>query len=291
MTLTKAIEQLMADARVPGLAAAVVREGEVVLAEGFGVTATEGGRPVTPDTHFRIGSVTKPLTATAIMRLVDAGRVDLDHPISAYVPALRLADPAAPQQITMRMLLTHTSGLPTMPVSFHGPRDPGGLERYVHVDLPQLPLTHLPGRVYAYSNPGYALAGFIAATTSGLPFATLMQQTVFNPLGMASSTLDPLMAATYPLALGHVPSTDGQLQVRRPDRRAHRLWAGGRCLRQRHGPRSLCPLSPAGQSGIAEPGGTAGDAQPPGAYLRRRTRGPGIRLHLYAANGAPPPQP
>jgi CubicO group peptidase (beta-lactamase class C family) len=80
------------EARAPGLSAVVVRRGELAYARGFGTTSVEDGRPVTPDTLFHIASTTKPLTGTAILRLVERGRLELDRPVRAYLPRLRLAD-------------------------------------------------------------------------------------------------------------------------------------------------------------------------------------------------------
>ncbi len=81
---------------VPGLALAAVQDGEIVYARGFGVASVETGQPVTPDTLFRIGSITKSMTATAVMRLVEAGKLDLDRPVREYVPRLTFSDPRAP---------------------------------------------------------------------------------------------------------------------------------------------------------------------------------------------------
>src|SRR5689334_22863181 len=113
-----ALEQLiqlrMAEAIVPGLALAIVQGDKVIYARGFGVTSTDDNAPsVTPDTLFRIGSVTKPLTGTMIMRLVETGVLDLDKPITEYVDWLTIGEPNVAPQITLRMLLSHTAGLPT----------------------------------------------------------------------------------------------------------------------------------------------------------------------------------
>src|SRR5438093_8086977 len=112
----RALEQRIADAMgaagVPGLALAVVQGDEVVYARGFGVTSVEdGGLPVTPQTLFRIGSTTKPLTGTAVMRLVEAGQLDLDRPVRDRLDWFALSEPGA-ERVTLRMLMSHTAGLP-----------------------------------------------------------------------------------------------------------------------------------------------------------------------------------
>lgn len=203
----------MSAGQVPGLALAIVRGQEVIYAQGFGVTSVEdGGLPVTPQTLFRIGSVTKPLTGTMLMRLVESGKPELDCPISEYLPWLTLGDGVA-QRITLRMLLSHTSGLPTDAEHF-GPRDPGGLERFVREEAPGYPLLAPPGTFWAYSNVGLNIAGYLAEAVSGLPYAELMQQVLFEPLAMRRTTFDPLVAMTYPLAQAHERNRYGDLIVR-----------------------------------------------------------------------------
>ncbi len=127
------IETHMKETYVPGLAMAIVQDQQVVYARGFGVTSVEdGGLPVTPQTLFRIGSTTKPLTGTAIMRLVEAGKLDLDEPIKTYIDWFTLPDKQAATSITTRMLLSHTAGMPPGRDHF-GYRNPEGLEAFVRV--------------------------------------------------------------------------------------------------------------------------------------------------------------
>src|SRR5919199_3951527 len=96
---------------IPGLALAVVEGDQIIQLGGYG-TADRSGRAVTPQTPFVIASASKPLTALAVMQLVEAGKVALDAPVQRYLPTFRVADPVASQQITVRHLLTHTSGIP-----------------------------------------------------------------------------------------------------------------------------------------------------------------------------------
>jgi CubicO group peptidase (beta-lactamase class C family) len=112
--LEQRIEEQMQATHVPGLALAIVKDQEVMYARGFGVTSVEdAGLAVTPQTLFRIGSVTKSLTGTMIMRLVEQGKLDLDKPVKAYIDRFTLSEQRAAEQVTLRMLLSHTSGLPT----------------------------------------------------------------------------------------------------------------------------------------------------------------------------------
>lgn len=199
--LDDCIEEHMNQANVPAVAFAVVNKEEILYARGFGLTSVEeGGVPVSPRTLFRIGSVTKPLVGTAVMRLVENGQLDLDQPLKAYIEWLRFSEPHAEEHITLRMLLSHTSGLPSD--SRSGSADADGLDRYVREHLPHYFFVAPPGRLYSYANAGFSLIGYITQVVTSKRFPDLMQELVF----------DPLVAMTYPLALPHILSGD-QLHV------------------------------------------------------------------------------
>lgn len=211
--LEQQIEEQMKAARVPGLALAVVQNQEVIYARGFGVTSVEdGGAKVTPSTLFRIGSITKPLTGTAVMQLVESGKLDLDKPIKEYIDWFTLSEPGFADSLTLRMLMSHTSGLAADAKNF-GSRDPDGLETYVREEIPRYPLIAPPGKLHLYSNPGISLVGYIAEVASGKPFTELMQHLVFEPLEMQRTTFDPTVAMTYSLAQSHNLNEDGTLNV------------------------------------------------------------------------------
>ena len=211
--LEQHITERMQAAQVPGLALAVVKDRQVIYAKGFGVTSVEdGGLPVTRQTLFRIGSVTKPLTGTAILRLVEAGKLELDRPIKDYLPWLSFSEKGAIERITLRMLMSHTAGLVTDAEHF-GRRDAEGLEAYVREQMPRYQFIAPPGKLWFYSNPGLILAGYIAEVVSGQPYSELMQKLVFEPLEMRRTTLDPTVAMTYPLAQSHDLNEDGTLSV------------------------------------------------------------------------------
>jgi CubicO group peptidase (beta-lactamase class C family) len=211
--LERRIEEHMRAGHVPGLALAIILDGQVSYARGFGVTSVEdGGLPVTPETLFRIGSITKSMTATMIMRLVEAGRLDLDRPVAEYVPWLAFSQAGLAKRITLRLLLSHSAGLPTSHTPF-GRRDASGLEEYVRDDVPHYQFIAPPGKLYAYSNPGIRISGYIAEAVTGRPYTTLMQELVFDPLEMRRTTFDPAVAMTYPLAQSHDLDEDGNLTV------------------------------------------------------------------------------
>lgn len=202
----------MQQERVPGLAFALLQGQKILEVRSYGVTSVEdGGLPITPYTLFRIGSTTKPLVGTVLMQLVEAGQLDLDLPLIHYLPWITFAEPDASEQITLRRLLTHTSGLPNDSPS--GSRDPEGLERFVREQLPRYRFLSPPGTLFSYSNAGINLAGYLAQVVSNTPFPRLMQERLFAPLVMHRTTFDPLVAMTYPLAQPHALDRTNSLRV------------------------------------------------------------------------------
>lgn len=171
-----------------GAAVGIVLEGDVVYVRGFGVRELESKQPVEGDTVFRIGSVSKTITALAVLKLRDQGRVVLDAPAATYVPALASLSSHTKDspQITVRHLLTMTSGLPY--------DDMWGAVTFGQsdVELAQLlkqgpSIARAPGEQYQYSNLGFALLGKVVEAVSGQPFAEFVAHEIFAPLGMRSS--------------------------------------------------------------------------------------------------------
>lgn len=198
-------------ADIPGATVAVVHDGQILTTRGYGYadTGTAGSAPVPVDAEqslFRIGSVSKLATATAVMQLVESGQVDLDTDISAYVEVE--IDRRFDGDITLRNLLTHTAGFEER---ISGLILPEGSEvdlaEYSTQDVPQQ--VYEPGTTPAYSNYGLALAGYIVEQVSGLSFDDYLDQHVFEPAGMDSATfrqpvpaeLEDRLALGYP-ALG-----------------------------------------------------------------------------------------
>ncbi len=207
------IAERMAATPTVGFAIALVRGDEVAYARGFGTTSAEdGGVPVTPRTLFCIGSVTKPLTATAIMRLVDRGVLDLDMPVTRYIPWLTFSRPEYADGVTLRRLLSHTSGIIGTGGDF-GPRDPAGLGTFVRERIPAAAFFAPPGTLHYYANNNLVLAGYVAEVVAGIPFPDLMRDLVFAPLTMRRSTFDRTAAMTYPVALPHDEDDSGAPRV------------------------------------------------------------------------------
>lgn len=189
---------------MPGLALAVVRGGVLVYARGHGTADVETGTPVTPDSRFRIASVSKPMTASVIMMLSEQGKLDLDAPVVRYLPQMMavagetIADPRW-RQIRIRHLLDHSGGFdravtydPNMD-SFHaatglGVALPVTAEQVIQWQLRQR-LDFDPGARYAYSNFGYCLLGRVIEQVTGKTYAGAMQALLFQPLGIGSAAI------------------------------------------------------------------------------------------------------
>jgi len=173
-----------------GAAIAIVKDGEVIAERGYGYADAESGEPVDPSrTVFRVASVSKTFTALAIMQLVEQGKIDLNADILTYLPDLELDNPFD-TPITVADLLTHQSGLQVrdpLTTDLHTDRDLYvSIEDYVRQHLP--PVVREPGTAYMYDNFGYLLLGLIVQQVSGMPYEDYIQEHVFAPLGMSSSS-------------------------------------------------------------------------------------------------------
>jgi CubicO group peptidase (beta-lactamase class C family) len=170
----------MRAARIPGLALGIVKGDRIVYLKGYG-RAGPSGRPVTPQTPFIIGSITKSFTALAVLQLVEAGKVELDAPVQRYIPWFRVADPKASAQITVRQLLNQTSGLPQIyETQFWTGQDEGALERVVRF-LKKVELNRPVGKGFGYSNANYEVLGLIVQTVSGQTYEETIRQSIFAP--------------------------------------------------------------------------------------------------------------
>jgi CubicO group peptidase (beta-lactamase class C family) len=190
---------------IPGLALAIVQGDQVAYLHGYG-QAAPGGRAVTPQTPFMIGSVTKSFTALAIMQLVEAGQVALDAPVRTYLPWFRVADPQASARITLRHLLNQTSGFSTgsglqemMASDLSDAAIEAGVRRLADDEL-----SHVPGAVYEYSNVNFNILGLIVQTVSGQSFESYIQEHIFDPLEMQRSFTSLDRAAEAGMARGHM---------------------------------------------------------------------------------------
>jgi CubicO group peptidase (beta-lactamase class C family) len=185
--LAPELQKLMDELALPGLAVGVVLDQRIVYAQGFGVTESGSGEPVTPLTIFHMASVSKPFVATAVMQLAETGRVNLDEPVTTYLPYFCVSNEEA--AVTVRQMLSHTAGLPNVEdYEWYAPTyDDQALERYVR-ELAGVALIHPPGSQFDYSNMAYDCLGDVIAKASGMTFEDYMQENVLSAAGMRNSS-------------------------------------------------------------------------------------------------------
>lgn len=189
----------MARHRIPGLALAITHGDEVVHLAGFG-SAGEG-RPITAQTPFYIGSISKSFTAVAVMQLAEQGQINLDAPVRAYLPWFRVAATAASEMITVRHLLHQTSGLAEATYMADLPPDTT-LEEAVR-DLQKAAPVDPPGTAFHYFNENYTTLGLLVETVSGQAYGDYIREHIFHPLAMARSAATVAEIEALDVAQGH----------------------------------------------------------------------------------------
>lgn len=211
---------IMQKSGIPGMAVAVVRDGRTVYAKGFGIRKVGAPETVDADTVFQIASLSKPVTATVVARQVQAGVVGWDTPVVKHLPWFRLKDAWVTSHVTIGDLLSHRSGLPDH--AGDQAEDLGFNRRQVLDRLRRLPLE--PFRIsYAYTNFGFTAGAEAAAVASGKDWATLSEDALFKPLGMASTSARFAdFEKRSNRAFGHVKTRDGfqARYQRKPDAQA-----------------------------------------------------------------------
>ena len=211
-SLDSLVRDAMERYRVPGVAIGMLRADELDVA-AFGVTSVEHPLPIEGDTLFQIASVTKTMTATVIMRLIERGALDLDAPVRRYIPAFRLRDAAAQERATVRHLVTHTGGWLGDCFADFGNGD-DALERYVAAMAELEQITPL-GEIWHYSNSSFALLGRLIEVVTGKTYEAATRELLFVPLGMTRSCFSAGEAITHRVAIGHV-IVDEKPTVARP---------------------------------------------------------------------------
>jgi CubicO group peptidase (beta-lactamase class C family) len=205
----KYVQDSIKQQRIPGLALAVMRDGQIIKAQGYGLSNIELNVPVTPQTVFQSGSVGKQFTATGIMMLVEEGKVGLDDKITKYFPG----SPESWNSITVRHLLTHTSGIKDYTDNIVDYRRDYTEEELLKV-VQALPLNFTPGDRYSYSNSGYMLLGFLIHKVTGKFYGDFLQERIFRPLGMSTTRIIseedivPNRAAGYRLVKGEIKNQE-----------------------------------------------------------------------------------
>jgi CubicO group peptidase (beta-lactamase class C family) len=197
---------------VPGIAVGILRSGAFQVG-GSGVTSVEYPLPVTEHTMFQIGSTTKTVTGTVIMQLVEEGRIELEAPVRAYLPDLRLSDERVAATVTIRHLLQHSSGWVGDFFTDTGRGDEA--LRKVAEEMATLAQVTPLGEIYSYNNSGFYLAGAVIEAVTGRQYETVVRERVFEPLGMTESFFFPEEVMTRSFAVGHT-IRDETAEVARP---------------------------------------------------------------------------
>lgn len=220
------IKQAISSGQLPGFAIGVVKNGKLVYARGFGVAKIRTDAPVTPASLFHMASVTKTFVATSVMQLVEQEKIDLDAPVTKYLPYFKMDDERY-RDIKIRQMLSHTSGIPDV-IDYHWDKpeyDAAALERFTR-SIADQKLVFAPGEKFAYSNTAYEILGDVIAKVSGQSFEDYVQQHILRPLGMKSSTLllreadpkllttphinengKPVVSKIFPYNRAHAPSS------------------------------------------------------------------------------------
>lgn len=173
---------------IPGLAVAVVRDGEVLYKGAFGVTQLGEDELLTPEHIFHFASVSKPFVATAIVQLVEQGKMGIDDPVTKFLPYFRLSGKLY-RDITIRQMLNHTSGMPdVLDYQWDKPQtDEGAAERYVR-QMKTRQLVGVPGKLWKYSNLAFDTLGDVIVKVSGTSFEEFVRANILEPLGMVQSS-------------------------------------------------------------------------------------------------------
>ena len=199
------VKKEMEQRRIPGLSIAVMKDGKIIKAQGYGFSNLEHQVPAKPETIYQSGSVGKQFTATAVMMLVEEGKINLDDPITKYFPE----GPPAWNAVKVRHLLSHTGGISNKLYDQMNMRE-DITEEEILKKIAALPLDFTPGEKWNYSNPGYVLLGILIHKVSGQFYGDFLQERIFKPLGMTTSRIIneadiiPNRAAGYILEKGEL---------------------------------------------------------------------------------------
>jgi CubicO group peptidase (beta-lactamase class C family) len=213
------LQRFVDDGTISGAVTLVARHGEIASLDTVGFADLAARKPMRVNSLFWIASMTKPVTAAAVLMLQDEGKLSVDDPVENYLPEFKgqwLLDAQtngvaclerSPRPVTIRHLLTHTSGLDEMPA----PRTNSTLTELV-VGASQRPLRFGPGEKWSYSNAGINTLGRIVEVVSGEEFATFLDKRIFKPLGMRDTTFWPTATQAKRLARSYQPSTSKELE-------------------------------------------------------------------------------
>jgi CubicO group peptidase (beta-lactamase class C family) len=200
------LKKELKESTIPGLAVAVLHKGKVVKEQGYGIADLEHQVSVTPDTVFQLGSVGKQFTSGAVVLLAKDGKLRFDDPIAKYLPFA----PESWKEVTIHHLLSHTSGIPDYTPMIDLTRNHTA-EETAKITAAK-PLTFAPGTRWEYSNTNYLLLGIVIEKASGKFYGDVLQERIFQPLGMKTARINSESAIISHRARGYEPTEDGSLQ-------------------------------------------------------------------------------
>ncbi len=217
------VRQKMRDYRVPGVGLGVLVDGRVTV-RGLGVTSLDDPQPVTNDTLFTLASISKTMTATAVMRLVELGTLDLKTPIQRYLPEFRVLDDETSRDVSLWHCLTHSPGWEGQLTTED--RGAEALAHFASTIMPALPQLAPAGTVWSYNNAGFALTGRVIEVTTGKSIHDALHDLVFAPLALEHTATRLTAAMTRRFTLGHRDRA-GASEVIRPFQTTSSTTAGG----------------------------------------------------------------
>ena len=200
------LRTVQTETAIPGFSVAVVVNDRIILSGGYGVERTGTDIPMTGHTLSAIGSICKSFTVLAVMQAVEKGLIDLDRPVIEYLPWFRTAEKSSSDGITLRMLLSNSSGLPMYNKNSNY-LDPDVQKemRIVAESLSSAFMTYEPGTCFEYSNAGFVVAALVLSELSGLSFTDYIEENILTPLSMNSTVIDPVKYDSSAVLQGHSP--------------------------------------------------------------------------------------
>ena len=216
--LQESVREIWLEDDVPGVVVGITHEGRRAVAVS-GTTSIDNPLPVTEQTLFQVGSITKTFTCLALLQLVERGALSLDVPLRSYLPEFRVVDELCSQQVTARHLLTHTSGWEG-DFFINTGRGADALAMYM-AQMSELEQVVPPGELFSYNNAAFCLAGYLIERLSGLSFELVVEKYVLSPLGLDHTYFEASDVMTHRFAAGHI-MTPERREVARP-------WALPRC--------------------------------------------------------------
>jgi CubicO group peptidase (beta-lactamase class C family) len=197
----------MKNLSIPGLSLAVVKDGRLIKSAGYGLSNVETATPATPETAYKVASLSKPILATAVMILVQQGKLDLDDKVADYLSG----SPASWQDITVNHLLSHTSGIARDPADYRPYQEQQPMA--VIESAFSMPPQFQPGEKWSYSNVGYFVLAEIVSKAAGMPWSDFVAKQLFEPAGMTSTRLTSVSAIIPNRARGYETGQTGMLNA------------------------------------------------------------------------------